>query len=222
MEKDVLTLYEVVGWMAQLAAIDGVIAPSERKVLARFARQYGFDVGKIIRLAYALSDQATPEVELADPNVLKGRRFEEFVVSLIADRQRYCLLSWRGDKVSNHTFALDSLYPDLHIRHKMEDGETKEYFVECKFRSSWGDEGIDLSGQFNRYHFHAKDQGKELFIALGVGGKPQRPEELYLIPGRMVGWDKRLTRERFVKCICGQTAEEFHRYITHYFEKRVR
>ena len=36
-------------WLARVAASDGAITPSERKVLSEFAKTYGLDSAKIIR-----------------------------------------------------------------------------------------------------------------------------------------------------------------------------
>lgn len=207
-------------WLAKVAASDGAITPSERKVLCEFAKTYGIDPAKLIRLAFGMSNDFEQEVEIADPNEIKGRQFEQFVVSLCSDKSRFKLLAWRGDKISGSTFAADTLLPDLHVRHRL-DKKDLEYLVECKYRSSWGEDGIDLSTQYMRYHFAAKDSGKELFIALGVGGSPSDPEEFFLIPGRMVKLDKKIDRERFIKCACPKIPDGFHDYINHYFNKRV-
>ncbi len=94
--------------------------------------------------------------------------------------------------------------------------------AERKVLSEFADAfGIDLSEQFNRYHFHAKDRGVDLFIALGVGGTPSAPEEFFIIPGRMVKLDKKIDRTRFIKCLCSQSPEALHNYIEHYYHKRV-
>lgn len=160
------------------------------------------------------------EVEIADPNEIKGRQFEQFVVSLCSDKSRFNLLAWRGDKISGSTYAAETLLHDLHLRHRLDVAEV-EYLVECKYRSLWGEDGIDLSSQYGRYHFAAKDRSVELFIALGVGGTPSNPDEFFLIPGRMVKLDKKLNRDRFIKCVCPQNPDGFHQYINHYFDKRV-
>lgn len=221
MANEKISLIDAARWVAKMAATDGTITPSERSVLTEFAKKYGLDVGKIIRWSYVLrSEVKVPEVELIDRNEQKGLMFESFVVSLIADKTLFRLLAWRSDKIIGDTYAIENLYPDLHISHRMDNGEV-DYFIECKYRTSWGVDGIDLSGQFNRYHFHAKDHGKELFIALGVGGTPNEPEEFYLIPGRMVRHDKRIDAKRYAKCRCDQTSEALNAYINHYFNKRV-
>lgn len=218
--SDNITPYVAARWLAKVAASDGVITPSERKVLSEFAKAYGLDPAKVIRFAYGLSNDFKQEVEVADPNEIKGRQFEQFVVLLCSDNSRFKLLAWRGDKISGSTYAAETLLPDLHLRHRLDAAEV-EYLIECKYRSYWGEDGIDLSSQYVRYHNAAKDRSMELFIALGVGGTPSNPDELFLIPGRMVKLDKKIDRARFIKCLCPKTSDGFHNYINHYFNKRV-
>lgn len=218
--SDNITPYVAARWLAKVAASDGAITPSERKVLSEFAKAYGLDPAKIIRLAYGLSNDFEQEVEVADPKEIKGRQFEQFVVSLCSDNSRFKLLAWRGDKISGSTYAAETLLPDLHLRHRL-DAADVEYLIECKYRSYWGEDGIDLSSQYVRYLNAAKDRSVELFIALGVGGIPSNPDELFLIPGRMVKLDKKIDRARFIKCLCPKTPDGFHNYINHYFNKRV-
>lgn len=220
MSDTTFTPLVAVRWLARVAASDGAITPSERKVLSEFAKTYGLDSAKIIRLAYGLSNDFEQEVEIADPNEIKGRQFEQFVVSLCSDKSRFNLLAWRGDKISGSTYAAETLLPDLHLRHRLDAAEV-EYLVECKYRSSWGEDGIDLSSQYVRYHFAAKNSGKELFIALGVGGTPSNPDEFYMVPGRMVKLDKKIDRDRFIKCVRPKNSDGFHNYINHFFNKRV-
>lgn len=216
-----ISLYDAARWVASMAATDGVVSPRERKLLKEFANTYGFNVTALYRMAYAIANKVEmPEVEFIDYAEQKGRQFEDFVVALCSDKSRFKLLAWRGDKISGQTYALENLLPDLHLRHRLDVTEV-EYLIECKYRSSWGDEGIDLSSQYMRYHNAAKDRQMELFIALGVGGTPSNPDELYLVPGRMVKLDKKLDRARFVKCLCPKDADGFHAYINHYFNRRV-
>lgn len=216
-----ISLYDAARWVASMAATDGVISPRERKLLKEFADTYGFNVTALYRMAYAIANKVDmPEVEFIDYAEQKGRQFEDFVVSLCSDKSRFKLLAWRGDKISGDTYAVENLLPDLHLRHRL-DVQEVEYLIECKYRSSWGDEGIDLSSQYVRYHNAAKDKQMELFIALGVGGIPSTPDEFYLVPGRMVKLDKKIDRTRFIKCQCPKDPESFHKYINHYFNRRV-
>jgi hypothetical protein len=122
---------------------------------------------------------------------------------------------------AGNTYAAENLYPDLHIRHKIPTGEV-EYFIECKYRSSWDKDGnIDLSNQFLRYRNFAKEHNCELFIAIGIGGTPSNPDEFLIIPSRMIDISKKINQNRFNPCICDKTPEDFHSYICNYFNKRV-
>lgn len=214
-------IFEVAKQLAAMASADGVISASERRLLKEYAEANGIDGGKLIRMAYAMAGRVElPEVEAVDPAELKGRQFEEFVVSLCADNSRFRLLAWRGDKIAGHTYARENLLPDLHISHKLKDTAV-EYLVECKYRSSWGAEGVDLSGQLPRYRRISAESGLELFIALGVGGAPSSPDEFLVVPSRMVRHDMKIDRDRYLKCSCAKTPEAFRNYIEHYFEKRI-
>ena len=215
-----ISVEDTIKWITRMAAKDGVISANERRLLKEFADEYGIDASYLYRLAYAQVNECEQEVELISSNEIKGRRFEEFVVSLLDNKKRYKLLAWRSDKISGNVYAAENLYPDLHISHIINDRE-EEYFIECKYRSSWGDGKIDLSSQFMRYYRYAKDTGKELFIALGVGGTASLPDEFLIIPARMIDYSECISQHRFKPCHCDKTPEAFHRYISNYFAKRV-
>ena len=112
-----------------MAAKDGVISANERRLLREFAEEYEIDVNYLYRLAYAQVDENEQEVELIGSNEIKGRRFEEFVVSLLDDKKRYKLLAWRSDKISGNVYATENLYPDLHISHIINDSEERTAYI---------------------------------------------------------------------------------------------
>lgn len=220
-DTETIRIKDAARWLAAMAATDGFVSPNERKLIREFADTYGIEVKSIYRMAYAIANNVdVPEVEFVTRCEKMGRMFEDYVVSLCSDKSRFKLIAWRGDKINGETYALENLLPDLHLCHRLDEGEV-EYFVECKYRSSWGGEGIDLSRQYDRYHNAAKERKMELFIALGVGGVPSDPDEFYLIPGRMINPDMKIFRDRFIKCKCPNDPKGFHAYINHYFNKRV-
>lgn len=217
-----MTVKEAARWMAAMAAADGVITPSERKRMREFADTYGIDVKSLYRMAYAIANRIDiPEVEFIDQSTMKGRLFEGFIVKMIADHSRYSILNWSSDKYADGVYSLDTLMPDLHIRHKLANRET-EYYIECKYRSSLPDGRLDISSQLGRYRrMTASDSDQELFFALGIGGTPSAPDQLYIIPNRMIRKDGIINLDFYTRCLCSPTPNAFHSYICHYFSKRV-
>lgn len=217
--QDTMTIQEAAKWLGRMASADGVFTPRERKTLKEFADTYGINFKYLCRYVFSIAnDVAEPEVEYLSPSEYKGRKFEDFIVSLCADKSRFRLLAWRSDKIVDGTYAAENLLPDLHLRHKL-DNQDVEYFVECKYRSAWPEGGVDLSEQFLRYHFAAKRQCIDLFIALGVGGTASNPDELYIVPEWLMRFDKRIDPIRFKKCLCPKTPYGFHQHINRHFKK---
>lgn len=223
-----IPIREAARWLAAMAAADGVISPNERRRLKEFGEAYGVEPSSLYRMAYAIANNIeVPEVELIDPAVAKGRRFEEFIVKLTADTSRFKLLNWSSDKFIDGLYAQDTLLPDLFIRHRLDTVEV-EYFIECKYRSTLPDGTIDLTKQLARYRrMIAKGIGndsepkRELFLAIGLGGTPSRPENLYIIPNRMIRYGLPIRIANFTRCLCPPTPDAFHAYISHYYETCV-
>lgn len=220
---DKIDLREAAKWLARMAARDGVVSSNERKLLKEFAETYGLDTNYLYRLAHAnTNDVAEPEVELLNRNEHRGRQFEEFVVSLCSDKKRFTLLAWRGDKISGDTYALENLMPDLYVRHRLDDEHVVEYHIECKYRTALTDGALDLTSQLARYRrLTSSKERAELFIAIGIGGAPSKPEQFYLIPNRMIKLGHVIKIENFGKCLCPQDQDGFHNYIAHFFHERV-
>lgn len=220
MQKESISIEDAAHWVAKMAAKDGIITNNERRLMKEFADSFAIDVNDLYDLADVFCQSAEQEVELVNANQIKGRRFEEFVVSLLCDRKKFKLLAWRSDKIYQDIYATENLYPDLHVRHNLQTS-TVEYFVECKYRSTWGCGKIDISSQFLRYRSYAKAHNVELFIALGIGGKPTLPDEFLVIPARMIGYAKCIEQDRFTPCHIQPTTLDFDRYISHYYDKRI-
>ena len=117
-----LKITDMARWMALMASTDGVVSSSERKVLKDFAKAYGLDSNKLYRMAFAFANDVDyPEVEEVSINEIKGRRFEEFVVSLCSDRTRFKLLAWRSDKIVGDTYAAHPFWGNFEIETLVDD-----------------------------------------------------------------------------------------------------
>ena len=112
----------------------------------------------------------------------KGMLFEEYVVSLF-DKKYFEITEWRGDKMAKDgRFATSNQYPDLEIKLNLK-ANSHLFAVECKYRSI-ATSSIKWSypEQLERYKAFAKSKEMPVFIALGVGGSPDAPKYLNIIP----------------------------------------
>ncbi len=83
--KDTIPVLEAAKWLARMAAKDGVVSSNERKLLKEFAEKYNLDHKYLFRSAHAVATGVDiPEVELITASKWKGRKFEEFIISLVS------------------------------------------------------------------------------------------------------------------------------------------
>lgn len=189
LDRQFISVSDVAGWLATMAAADGVVTPREKGILKEFAEMFGLNPATLCDRAGRIAKGVElPEVLFYTPSQMKGWKFENFVVGLLPTDESFTLLSWRSDKTANHTYARDALLPDLEVSYKTPD-TLSTFLIECKFRSTWSDNGIDISLHFDRYLAAAADKGGKLFIALGVGGNPSDPDEFLLIPADAIPSD---------------------------------
>lgn len=115
-------------------------------------------------------------------NYKKGLEFEEFVVEKFKENY-FKLLHWSGDKIStNGRFALNNMDPDLEVLFDYK-GVQRKIAIECKYRSEFINDRVTIASenQLARYKRKLSDDCL-VYIALGTGGLPSKPEEFYLIP----------------------------------------
>ena len=113
----------------------------------------------------------------------KGLEFEQYVVSKFS-KKYWKIKDWRGDKKSGNRYAESSQYPDLEMRLTLHDSQYV-VAVECKWRKEPKSNGkIEWSypEQLKRYRRYAKETGIPVFIAIGLGGFPSKPDHVYIVP----------------------------------------
>jgi hypothetical protein len=111
-----------------------------------------------------------------------GRQFEEYTV-LKFDRQYFKLIDWRSDKIINGIYPESNQYPDLQFEVRV-GRYINQFAVECKFRSRFTDDQIEISreSQLKRYRAFQTEREIPVYIFIGIGGTPKSPEESFLIP----------------------------------------
>jgi len=168
-----------------LATADGVLTPAEEKRVRELADRHGLDPSELVNRAkqMILERDGPAETELIDQIKRSGDDFEKYMVGKF-NRDYFHLVEWAGDKVSEGRYAESTLNPDLVLELDLEFGGKHRLAVECKYRSSDknGFLNICTDNQLSRYKAYKQRTGAPTFIALGLGGKPSRPERLFVIP----------------------------------------
>lgn len=112
----------------------------------------------------------------------KGVEFEKYIVQKF-DRKHFTILQWRSDKFSNGYYAKSNNDPDLEFEFKGHE-KIKRFAVECKFRQYVYKGGITIAknDQLIRYREYKDRSQVDVFIALGIGGSPNNPNEIFVLP----------------------------------------
>ena len=113
----------------------------------------------------------------------KGMAFEKYVVKRFAEQKKnFTLMEWRSDKFHEGIFPESNRHPDLVYRFRMHNF-VRTFSVECKYRSRANKGLISLMNEekYRIYEaFHKNNM--PVYIALGLGGTPRHPAQLYVIP----------------------------------------
>lgn len=136
----------------------------------------------------AISSSKQAESTYSQPiNVMdakqKGDAFEQYIIRCFTDKY-FKVIDWRSDKGIDGRYPESNKHPDLVFSFKAATSEG-EFAVECKYRQKVDEEGyVELcySEQLSRYKEFARKSKMPVFIALGVGGTPDYPDDVYVIP----------------------------------------
>jgi len=172
--------------MTEIATSDGVLSANEEKVLGEKLKKYGFRIDSFQHFIKKNLENTTQETQIIDQSKQKGDDFEKLIAKKF-DRRYFKLKSWAGDKYDNGVYAENTLHPDLIFEYNLK-GQTGSFAVECKYRKKWYEkdavEGIEWAknGQLERYKKFSVEQQVPTFIVIGVGGEPNNPESVFVIP----------------------------------------
>lgn len=134
-----------------------------------------------------LRDVATTLGQMAElpsrqVNKEKGDAFECFVVKGF-EKKYFTLKHWRSDKGVPGRYAESNQHPDLEweFHHA---GMRVPFAVECKWRQTAFRESVQWAKerQMQTYRDYAAQQNFPVFVILGLGGVPGRPDSVYVIP----------------------------------------
>lgn len=166
----------------EMAIADGVLTDNERELIKSITIEKGLDYNVVIKdVERQLSElKIDSETELIDYVKKSGDDFEKFIVQKF-DQKYYRIKEWAGDKYVNGVYADTTPQPDLLIELKY---KTVKFSVECKWRQKTYKGGIQFASkeQLKRYRNYAKHAKIPVFIAIGLGGKGDKPKHLFIVP----------------------------------------
>jgi hypothetical protein len=119
----------------------------------------------------------------------KGPAFEEFILHKFP-KDTFNLVEWKREKIQDDGLLRDpdsyrdgGQRPDLQLELK---GQSEKYpfAVECKWRNDFWKGIIEWArdAQISSYQEFQTSKEMPVFIALGVGGTPSDPRDLFIIP----------------------------------------
>ena len=158
----------------------------EDKILLRmFYEDLGVhEIHKRLRRPYLSILNRISSITLPE-HLLKGREFEDFVLSELlgigTKGNAMKLLEWRGDKTIAGVFPESNRYPDFVISLK----HRKKLALECKWRkllSKSLEKDVFTSERIDLFKTYSEENSMPVWFIIGVGGEPNAPELLYLIP----------------------------------------
>lgn len=112
----------------------------------------------------------------------KGRMFEQYVHDLF-NKDYFKLIVWRKSEMIPPPFYLDGLSnPDFEFN--LFGKKNYRFAVECKWRISLNGDWIKWAHekQIHSYQNFENKYHVPVFIAIGLGGEPSRPNEFFLTP----------------------------------------
>ncbi|ABO35585.1 hypothetical protein MmarC5_1287 [Methanococcus maripaludis C5] len=112
----------------------------------------------------------------------KGKAFELYCLDIFPENEFDLLEMTHNPNSANGRFVESDLNPDLKFR----DKKTNVIFsVECKYRSNlfkgafkWA----KYKDQADRYREYETENNIPVFIAMGLGGTPDDPEQMFIMP----------------------------------------
>ncbi len=168
----------------EMAIADGILTDNERKLIEKIATEQDLDYNEIIKnTERELSESKfESETELIDYTKKKGDDFEKFIVQKF-NKKFFHIKEWAGDKYVKGIYAETTPQPDLLVEFNLNQN-TYPFAVECKWRQKLYKGGIEFANkdQFNRYKNYEKTKKIPVFIAIGIGGKADSPENIYIVP----------------------------------------
>jgi len=154
----------------------------DKRLLRMFYEDMGIHaIHKAINRPYSTIYRRIKALTMND-EVLKGRQFEDYVVSFfdLPHNEKLTLKEWRGDKTLAGVFPENNSGPDLVLEY---DGHP--FAIECKWRNHMPEDiekELLPSDRQNYFQQYIKEHKMPIYLLLGIGGLPSEPDSLHFVP----------------------------------------
>lgn len=167
--------------LKKMAMADGVLSNNEKELFRSTIDMTDEEAGQFFAEIEAELESVQSETEVIDWKRKNGLDFEKFIVSIFP--RNFKIQSWTSDKFSAGKYDARSLNPDI-IVEVATPVRRRNIAIECKFHMGFCNDWVFVAKkeQLKRYKKFQEDTGLLTFIALGVGGSGNNPEELFVIP----------------------------------------
>lgn len=171
-----------------------------------------------ILLGEYLENKATPVLPYINPttkssdldSLAKGDSFEKYVLDCFNETY-FPVHEWRSDKYHNGRYPLSNHFPDLLLELRVYN--VRQLFaVECKWRSEFRNNAIQWARKDQIEHYVKYQRSKKLpvFIVIGVGGSPDKPNNLFAIPLHKIQSDQLYLTEDFLRHYTKKPSSNFY------------
>jgi len=139
------------------------LSPYERNAVLKRSHNVGWD------------DINTPE------SFKKGEAFQDYIRKHLFTKDKFDMLHKTPSYATNKNDYIieDSEKPDFKFR-AIKTG--KEFFVEAKYRSRYYEDKVEWCKPFQLKRYKEIDKKLPVYIALGLGGDPDSPDQVFFIP----------------------------------------
>ncbi|AEK19322.1 hypothetical protein [Methanococcus maripaludis] len=127
-------------------------------------------------------DEIREEIKKDPTSFEKGTAFELCCLDIFPEKDFDLLEMTHNPDSANGRFVKSDLNPDLQFKDKKTGNN---FSVECKYRSSLFKGAFSWAknkAQADRYREYEKENEIPVFIAMGLGGTPEKPEQIFLMP----------------------------------------
>jgi len=113
-----------------------------------------------------------------------GDEFEQYVRKYLFTKEGYDLVHQTHDyKTNRDDFVETSKEPDFKFRSRRSG---REFLVEAKYRSWLYQETVEWCKPYQLNRYKAIDKDISVLVAIGLGGHPNSPEHVYIVPVRHI------------------------------------